>query len=546
MSLKPHEGYQVPDETARVAHIIFPKGNLVMRLRDEFGDLFNDHDFAELYPVRGQPGQAPALLAIVTLLQFVESLTDRQAADAVRTRIDWKYALGLSLEDTGFHHTVLSEFRTRLLDHGAEQQLFEAIVELAKAKGLIKAGGRQRSDSTHILGAMRAMTRLEAVTETLHHALNELARSYPEWLRTQVNPDWLARYGSRTSDFRLPKSQAKRTLWAAQVGLDGTELLTLVYAANTAEIQALDALETLRQVWVQNFAFHEGQITWRKPEDMPPAGRYLGSPYDPEARYQIKRTTSWSGYKVHLTESCDDDAPNLITNVETRNAAISDDAVTAAIHASLDKQNLLPNTHIADTGYVNSELLVDSRETFGIDLVGPTRAGNSWQSQQGKGFGSRDFTIDWDAEQVLCPAGQSSSSWTPAIDRFKNQVVKVKFSTKDCRLCVSREDCTRAKRRTITIRPRAQHEALLAGMQREKTAEFKALYATRAGVEGTISQGIHTCRMRRSRYFGEAKTHLSHLMMAAAMNLMRILAWLNGTPKHQVKPSAFQRLFAVP
>ncbi len=293
-------------------------------------------------------------------------------------------------------------------------------------------------------------------------------------------------------EFQLPKSQTKRTAWATQVGCDGLELLILAYSAPDV-VQSLSALETLRQVWVQNVVFEDGQLAWRKPEDVAPARRYIGSPHDTEARYQVKRSTAWSGYKVHLTETCDEDTPNLITNVETKNAAISDDAVTTTIHSALETSNLLPDKHIADTGYVNSELFVESKERFGIDLIGPTRGGNSWQSKAGKGFGSRDFVINWGAEQAVCPAGKESISWTPAIDKFKNHVVKIKFSMKDCQICASQQHCTRAKRRTITIRPEAQHKALLAGVEREATKEFRSEYARRAGVEGTISQGIRTC-----------------------------------------------------
>jgi transposase len=193
MSLQPQVIYSVPEQTARVARSIFPDGNLVMRMYDELDMLFHDADFADLFPIQGQPAEAPVRLALVTLLQFWEGLTDRQAADAVRTRIDWKYLLCLDLTDGGFDHSVLSEFRTRLLTHSAERRLFDAILTIAQARGLLQAGGHQRSDSTHILGAMRAMTRLETVTETLRHVLNVLAPLVPNWLRSQTTPDWVDR-----------------------------------------------------------------------------------------------------------------------------------------------------------------------------------------------------------------------------------------------------------------------------------------------------------------------------------------------------------------
>lgn len=546
MSLQPQAIYCVPEETARLARAIFPSGNPVMQIYDQLDMLFRDADFADLFPHQGQPAEAPVRLALVTLLQFWEGLTDRQAADAVRTRIDWKYLLCLELTDRGFDHTVLSEFRTRLLTHSAEQRLFDTVLTLAHEHGLLKSGGRQRSDSTHVLGLMRAMTRLEVVTETLRHALNVLAIHEPQWLRAHTTAEWVDRYSLRASEFRLPKSQAKRQAWAEQVGADGKSLLSAVYAAGLpSDLHDLPAIQTLRQVWIQNFLVSDDKLQWRENEMTPPTGIYIGSPYDGDARYATKRQIHWVGYKIHLTETYDDGQPNLITNVETTNAAISDDAVTEAIHASLAQHHLLPEKHVADTGYVNAPLFVSSQATYGVELIGPTRGDNHWQAKEGAGYAAADFTIDWEQEQAICPMGKVSNSWTPAVDRFKNEVIKIKFTTTDCQICPSCAKCTRSTppRRTITLRRQAQHEALLAGRKREQTEQFKQEYAKRAGVEGTISQSVRTGKVRRARYFGRAKTHLQHLMTAAIMNVMRILRWLADEPKAKTRPSAFAKLY---
>ena len=336
MSLQPCDTYCVPEETARVARAIFPNGNLVMRMYDELGLLFHDRDFADLFPVQGQPAEAPLRLALVTLLQFMEGLTDRQAADAVRTRIDWKYLLCLELTDPGFDHSVLSEFRTRLLVHGAERRLFDAILTYASEHGYVKASGRQRSDSTHVLGTMHVLSRMEVAGETLRHTLNVLASLVPDWLRAHVPPEWVERYAERPSEYRLPKGEAKRIAWAEQIGVDGMGLLTALYADSTPpDLRILPAAEILRQVWVQNFMVKDERVVWRDNDNAPPSGRYIGSPYDPDARYAVKRETRWTGYKVHLTETCDEERPNLITNVETTTAAVADDAVTERIHAQL-------------------------------------------------------------------------------------------------------------------------------------------------------------------------------------------------------------------
>jgi transposase len=176
--------------------------------------------------------------------------------------------------------------------------------------------------------------------------------------------------------------------------------------------------------------------------------------------------------------------------------------MTPQIHHDLQERDLLPGMHLADTGYVDAELLVGSRQEFGVDLVGPTRPDYRWQAKAGTGFASNDFTIDWEGQQATCPEGRVSTSWMPAVDRGHNDVIKIKFSAKDCGSCPSRGGCTRGKRRTLTVRPQEQYLALQAARERESSEEFQREYARRAGVEGTISQGVRTCGLRRARYVG--------------------------------------------
>jgi hypothetical protein len=390
------------------------------------------------------------------------------------------------------------------------------------------------------------VTRLEGVTESLRHALNVLATTHPEWLRAHTSAEWVNRYGLRASEYRLPKGQEKRDAWAEQVGRDGQALLASVYAEpEGSALRKEPAIETLRLVWLQNFVTVGEVFRWRTNDETPPTGTYIGSPYDVDARYATKRQTHWVGYKIHLTETDGDDRPNIITNVETTNAAVSDDAVTETIHALLSQQLLLPEKHVADTGYVNSVLFVSSKTSYDIELIGPTRGDNHWQTKDGAGFAARDVTIDWEQQQAICPMGKISNRWTPAVDTFKNDVIKIKFATTDCQVCPTVEQCTKASppRRTITVRPQAQHQALLAGRQREQIAEYKAEYAKRAGVEGSIAQSVRTTEVRRSRYIGKAKTHLAHLMAAAVITIVRLLRWLAGEPKAQTRLSPFARLY---
>src|SRR5215216_421662 len=271
MSLRPEPIGEIPAETARVAHAAFPKGTVVTRLRDEFDALYEDEDFRSLYPARGQPGLTPWRLALVTVFQFLEHLSDRQAAHAVRARIDWKYALALELTDPGFHACVLCEFRARLLAGAAEQRLFDTMLMLFKEHGLVKAKGRQRTDATHVLAAIHVLNRLECMGETLRQALNTLATTDPEWLQTFVPIAWYTRYGRRIEEYRLPDAKADRYALAEAWGADGRDLLTQLYAADTDPmLRDLPAVQALQTVWLQQFYAvpPEAPMRWRKAEDL--------------------------------------------------------------------------------------------------------------------------------------------------------------------------------------------------------------------------------------------------------------------------------------
>lgn len=547
MSLHPTDATTIPEETLRVARAAFPKGTLAMQLRDTLGRIFADPMFAMLFPRRGQPAEAPWRLALVTVLQFVENLSDRQAAEAVRGRIDWKYALGLELTDPGFDYSVLCKFRARLLAGQEEGQLLEVLLEACKEQGLLKARGRARTDSTHVLAAVRAPNRLESVTETLRAALNEVAEAAPEWLKSWVPGSWFERYATRAEETRLPKGLAARQAYAEQVGADGHSLLEAVYSPSAPpSLRELPLMEILRKTWLYQYWHDHGQVRFRDAKDLPPASLRMDSPYDPEAHFGNKRSLTWTGYKAHLTESCDDDAPHLITHVETTYAGTADVTQTARIHQALAAKQLLPNEHLADTGFVDAALIVQSQTQYGVELVGPIRPYSSWQAQTPEAFTLPQFTVKWEQHQGICPQGKVNSSWTPYQDPWGKQVIRVKFAYRDCIRCPARRRCTKSKTaaRSLTLRQQPEQEAIQQGRQTQQRAEWKQRYKKRAGIEGTLSQGVRVIGLRRARYIGLAKTHLQHLATAAALNARRIAAWATGQPRAKTRVSHFAALAA--
>ncbi len=547
MSLRAPLCYVIPEHTVQVARAAFPKGNPYMRMRDTLGPIYTNPEFAHLFPHIGQPAEAPAQLALVTIMQFAEGLSDAQAADAVRARIDWKYALALDLTDPGFDASVLCEFRKRLMTRDAELLLFETMLTLFREQGLIKAKGRQRTDSTHVLAAIAVLNRLECVGETLRHALNVLATAAPDWLRAWVPAVWFDRYSRRFEDYRLPPEKPARYALAEQIGADGRRLLLALYAPTTPSwLRELPAVQTLRQVWVQQFyaVALEQPMQWRTAEDLPPAPLLISSPYDPDARYSKKRETEWTGYKVHVTETCDDDTPNLITDVLTTVAPISDCTVLPDIQTNLAARGLTPGEQIVDAGYMTSDHVLTSQADHHIDLLGPMAEDRSWQAQAGEGFAAAQFVLDWDAARATCPQGKTSVAWDERQDRHGHGIIHIKFAPHDCHTCPVRARCTRSatQARQLQIRERDHYEALQAARQRQQTELFTEQYARRAGIEGTISQGTRMGDLRRSRYIGAAKTRLMQLLVAAAMNFVRVAAWLAETPRSRTRSSAFAAL----
>jgi len=349
---------------------------------------------------------------------------------------------------------------------------------------------------------------------------------------------------------RLPQSQAGRLEVAETIGQDGWRLLADVFdPAAPAFLREIPAAEILRQIWVQNYRCDNGQLHWREPSDIPAATRFINSPYDQEARYGKKYSMRWTGYKVHLTETCEADQPHLLIHVATTPAPNSDVSMTEIIQADRQEAQMLPGQHFLDTGYVNADVLATSQERFGIEVISPTHPDVKWQANTDQGIDASQFGIDWQHKQATCPQGKTSVSWTPTVDSRQHEVIKIRFSTTDCQACPVLSLCTssksRAPRRLLSVRPQPQYEALQAARKLQATKEFSKQYALRSGIEATISQGVRAFGLRRSRYLGLAKTHLQHVGIAAAINLVRVVAWLDGDELAPTRVSAFQRLYAA-
>jgi transposase len=533
----------IPIETARTAKAIFPKGSLYLTIGDQIGFVFSDVDFSDLYAIDGTPAISPSLLAMVTIFQFMENLPDREAADAVRARIDWKYALHLALDDPGFDSSLLSDFRQRLLEQAAALFMFKRLLERLKELDLLRQGGQQRTDSSHVLSQVRALSRLELVAETMRLALEAAADQQPEWLQEIALPHWYERYQRILTSFRLPRNKEKREALALDIGTDGFYLLEHLHQPSTpAHLLELAEIRLLEQVWQQQFQQQAGQVSWRPTDQMLPAAELIATPHDPEARYTARRHQVWTGYRVHLTETCDADRPHVITQVETTPATTPDVNVVDDIQADLAAANLLPEQHLVDQGYVAGHTIADSQHKYGITLLGPVASDTSWQAQQPDGMTANQFAIDWERQFAICPEGQHSITWSPSTGDYGQPLVHIRFAHTVCAACPSRTRCVRSARHGRSLKVGIHFETIKAARQQQATEQFRQAYATRAGIEGSLSAAVRRHGLRRSRYIGQSKTHLQEVLTATAINLKRAALWLMGERPHTTRPPGLQCL----
>ncbi len=529
------------------------------------------------------PEVAPVQQCTGATRQRAEHLTGRLAAESVRTRIDWQYLLWLPLDDPGFDQMVLAEFRGRVADAGLEQVVLDALLGRLAGAGLVKAGGKQRTGSTHVIAAVAALNRLELAGESVRAALEALTAAYPAWVEQRVCvPDFARRYATPMTSWRPPVSQARRDELAVAYAKDGYALLEAVYdRSSPAWLRELPAVDVLRRVLLQNYTrttTKDGREVIRRREKepdgdgLPPGHARIASPYDTDARWGVKREEFWLGYKLHITETCDDPPPctcrpgpaahqpaaggrdhdqgcaqlcfpNLITSVATTDATVTDNQMTGAIGDDLAAKNLTPRRQYLDSGYLSAALVVSELARHGIALIGPLLADTSAQARAGHGYARADFTADYDTKTVTCPQGRTSASWTPCTQKGGKDAIVATFSATDCGPCPARSMCTTSSknRRQLTVLPRDLAQAQTAARTAEQSIPFQADYARRAGVEGTMHQAA-AHGARRARYRSLPKTRLDHVYMATALNLLRLEAFWTGTPLDRQRTSHLARL----
>jgi transposase len=515
-----------------------------------------DEAFTAVFPAWGQPGLPPWRLAWVTSMPLRENLADRQAAEAVRARLDWKYLLRLELTDPGFDFSVLSAFRDRLRAGSAEELLLEKLLERCRAWGLLKARGPQRTDATPVLAAIRVLNRLERVAETLRAALNAVATVAPAGLQAITPLAGYARSSRRIAESRLPKVTAEREVDAHTVGEDGFLLLDALETPAVPEgLRALPSLEALRRTWQRHDERTartpaspgeplEYAVRCRTSREWPPAAEGIASPDDVEARSRHKRDTQWTGDMVHVSATCEPTAPHLLPPVHTTPATVHEAQCTTPIQQALVDKDVPPQEPLVAAASVSSARLVQSRDAQGILLRGPTRPSQGWQTQGEGAYTIDQFAVAWDQPHVRCPQGHLSVAWWEHGGGQGSRPIIVAFAKHTCGPCPVRAACPRAKHpgRRLRLPPQDQYEALAAAQTWSASEAGQQRDKRRAGVEGTLSQGVRAFGLRRTRYGGVAKPHVQHVAIAAAIHIDRLVAWLDARPRAMTRISRFAAL----
>jgi len=520
MCLKPQAPRAMPIEMLPLGSALLAPDNPYRLVGERLYEENREADFADLYPDEGQPALSPVDLAFVTVFQYMEDLSDRQAAEAMRVRLDWKFALHRPVDYAGFNFSVLSEYRARLVTHKAEARVFEAVLEQLKELGMIKVRGRQRTDSLAVLTRVRTLNRIELVVETLRLSVVALLATEPEWTRAAVPPSWEERYGKRCVAERL--SESERAVLQAETGQDGQWLLERLAAPGTPKgLNDLPEVKVLRTVWEQQYEIRDRTVIFRK------AGSYDGeaqiqSPHDPEARWSKKRDQEWIGDKLQVTETDDERLPHLITDIALTSSVESDQQALGEIQQRQAEREVAPARRFADAGYVSGSTLAESQER-GEDLVGPAPAAHSPQSRLVEGITLDQFELNLEQGTAKCPGNQQTVGTLSADGRWH-----FKFVPEVCADCPLRARCcTGQGGRSLTLG--AHYAELEAARLRQQTETFKEEYRQhRGGIEGCLSALVRGQGLRVNRYTKRAKNNLRALFVAAAVNIRRTARWMAG------------------
>ncbi len=518
--------HDIPQEISRWGKKHLKNNNLYRIIGDQLLSFICVDEFTSMYSNTGRPSINPIILSLVTLFQFLEDIPDRVAAEYVVTRLDWKYALHIPMDDPGFHYSDLCNFRKRLAEHGKESLLFDQLLKKIESLGFLKKRKYQRTDSTHVLALVSELSRLENLSESLRVSLKAIHKLDPTFYKMTIPTLYREHWSVSHSDYQMTESQRKEAL--DRVGQDIHWLLSFL-KINKESFLRLPELEVLKTLFHQQFTLQDSPQGSQKVrlKDKAETGKdKIQSPHEPEARYSEKRGKFWVGYKAHITETANEKGEvNFITDITTTNSCEQDNETLPEIQKKLEANDLKPEQQFTDKGYVTGNNLSKSDEE-NIQLMGEASQLNN------KGlFTADDFTVDYQTMTATCPAECTSISWKERESGNNKGDIQVRFGDQ-CNHCPLKEKCTTGKRGR-RLRLSSHYPILRKRREESKTDAFKELMKRRPPVEGTISEMVRAHGLRTSRYRGMVKTHFQGLMIGTAVNLKRLIKAMSLSKNNQ-------------
>jgi transposase len=486
----------------------------------------------------GRPGKEPVVLLGVSLLQFLERLPDRQAAEQMRYHVGWKYALNQELGDETFDSTVLVRFRERLLGHEEGRLVFEVVQEALMEAGLMPQRGRQRMDSTHVLGLVKRMSDLDCIRESVRMALEEL--DIETFRRPEFWPRLWERYVETRVDYRSTSKKLQEKLveagqdaWLLLQWMDGQKKTNKPFGQGPKSA-------LLAQIFKERFDVSPGGVT----EKQTVATAHVENPHDPDAQYRKKGDKAWVGYVTQVAETvpekpmaAGEPTTSFITSIVTQQALGSDQA---GMKQALEEQAQMglerPSELYVDAAYVTTKtLLVAEQEQRA--LMGPAVPARGGKAAD---LTIEDFDVNIAARQAICPAGHRSTQCSRIEDRW-NGITEYRFEWSwRCKGCELRKRCLSSTQVHRTIRVTANHMILQARRREMKTTDFQEKMKRRRAIEGTLSELIRGYDIRHARYRGLTKVQLQNYFIGAACNVKRWftrLAWEMKQRELSIQPS---------
>lgn len=489
----------------------------------------------------GRPAGEPVRMLAALILQFMERMPDRQTAEASSFDLRWKLALGMEVGEPAFHPTSLVKFRERLIEHGLERLGFEAVLEQMRLAGYLPKRTKQRLDSTHVIGLVSHMSRLDCVRETMRLALEELAR-IERLARPQTWELWWERYVESGVDYKSSSDVIRLKL--SQAGRDALEALSWINGLPAA-IRQGKAVKLLARVYADNFEVGaQGMVEARR---LQPTGA-VQNPHNPDAQWSSKdklKTKAWVGHKVQVAETVEDKprvkgeaTKGVITSIVTQDAPESD---KAGLVATLKEQEQLglekPVTLYADAAYVSGPGIA-AAGAEGRELMGPTL-----RSPDRGVYTAEVFSVNVEERFAVCPAGKTSTQCA----RLKaGKTGRVTYRFEWCGLCggcALKEKCLHKGERDRMLRVNEHHTFLQARRLLMRTEGFKKDMRHRNAIEGTQSELVRGYGLRRARYRGRKKARLQNYLIGAACNIKR---WCRRVVWETTQAASTARTIAVP